>query len=82
MSVRGDCRLSVLGPPSTFPVVIRCVCCNRMILRSEVVSCDEYSRSAVVKALVVVISLYLSGMLVHLDRNSLRRGRSFRDRWI
>ena len=54
--------MSLMRSPSSFPVVIRCTCCDRRLLRSELMSYAGWSRSAMNGALVVVISVCVSMM--------------------
>ena len=80
--MRGDCGLSVFGPPSGSPVVKKCVCCDRRLLRNETIPCVGCCRNAVSKDLVAVIAVCVSGMYVQLDKESHRRGRVFSARSI
>ena len=79
----GGCGWSVLGSPISGPVEMRCECCDRRLLRSELMSCAECSRSVIKRYRVVVSAVSLPGMYVMRERDARKRGRDrrARSRW-
>ena len=72
MYERGDGGLSLSRYPSRFLVLKRCACYDLGLLRSELISYAGYFLSVVSITLVVMISVYVSGVYVHQDSNSRR----------
>ena len=70
----------MLGSLSRLPVVTRCACCERGLLKSEVVFYSGYFRSVMSRYFVEVIAVCICGIYGNLDRDTLRRGRDLRAR--
>ena len=81
--VRGECGWSLFGSPISGPLEIRCECCDRMLLRSELMSCAGCSRSVIRRHRVVVSAVSLLGMYGMRERDARKRGRDrrARSRW-
>ena len=61
--------------PISLPVAIRCACCDRRLLRSEVMSCVGCSRRVMRRQWVVVSAVSLPEMYVMCDSECLKRER-------
>lgn len=72
MYERGDGGLSLLGSPSRFPVLKGCTCYDLGLLRRELISYAVCFLSVVSITLVVMISVYVSGVYVHRDSDFRR----------
>ena len=70
----------MFGSPISGPVEMRCECCDRTLLRSELMSCAGCSQSVIRRYRVVVSAVPLSGMYGMRERNARKRGRDRRAR--
>ena len=60
----------MLGSPISGPVEMMCECCDRRLLRSELMSCAECSRSVIKRHRVVVSAVSLPRVYAMCDRES------------